>query len=262
MNTLVRKYFQEDVHYEKVLILSEQSNSDWMDVRQKVPDMPRGWFELSCLPAEDRITFICDFWLRTLPFHPVCHASIQDFFASLDDVGVVLTKKNASWIVQLVYSLGDNSSFFRGLVPASESACEELMGELSFAFPKDWVAFTKIHNGFGKLSELELLKVEDIPGAKRRVMEMMLRAEHFVKSGDILVDPGSLAPFFEVIGMNSFQCFYADWYPSSEMGNVYFSGIDYTLSNISCQEIWGENGAFPTFTEWLVSYLEGMSVTP
>ena len=41
------------------------------------------------------------------------------------------------------------------------------------------------------------------------------------------------------------------------MGNVYLSGIDYTLSDVSDKKAWAENLAFPTFSEWLAYYLRG-----
>jgi hypothetical protein len=93
-------------------------------------------------------------------------------------------------------------------------------------------------------------------------MEMIIKAPHVVKSGFVAVDPGTLVPFYESSGLNSFQCFYADWYPGSEMGNLYFSGLDYTVSDLTRQSAWEENGAFPTFLEWLASYLEGMEIAP
>lgn len=266
MNALVRRYFYEDANFEEVLILSEGPERKWGDVERLVPGMPRGWFELSRVPSEDRIEFTRSFWLKRLPFNPKAHEAITEFFGSLDDVSVILSKKKESWSPQLVYSFMDNSCFFRGLSPASEEQIVELKGELDFPFPADWIAFTKIHNGFGKLSELNLLKVEDIPGARRKVMEMVLKAPQAVKSGDAAIDAGCLVPFFEASGLSSFQCFFADWYPGNEMGNVYFSGIDYTVSDVrrrdAQRETWSDSGAFPTFLEWLASYLEGMEIAP
>ena len=262
MNALVHRYFYEDANFEEVLVLSEGPERNWNDVERMVPGFPRGWYELSRVPSEDRVEFTRSFWLKRLPFHPKAHAAISDFFNSLDDVGVVLSKKKESWEPQLIYSFMDNSCFFRGLHPSSDEQAEELKDELDFAFPSDWIAFTKIHNGFGKLSELNLLKIEEIPSVRRKVMDMLLKAPQVVKSGDTVIDPSSLVPFFEVSGLSSFQCFYADWYPGNEMGNVYFSGIDYTVSNAALREAWGDNGAFPTFLEWLASYLEGMEIAP
>jgi hypothetical protein len=262
MNALVRRYFYDDANFEEVLVLSEEPKKNWSDIEQLVPSLPRGWFELSRIPSEDRVEFSCSYWLKRLPFNPKAYAAISEFFSALDDVGVVLVKNKESWIPQLVYSFMDNSCFFRGLPPATEAQVEELKSELDFAFPSDWVAFTKIHNGFGKLSELNLLKIEEIPAARRKVVEMLLKAPRIVRSGERAIDPSSLVPFFEASGLSSFQCFYADWYPENEMGNVYFSGIDYTVSDANRERPSAEGGGFSSFLEWLASYLEGMEIAP
>ena len=95
--------------------------------------------------------------------------------------------------------------------------------------------------------------------AKRRLMEMVIRSERPLKS-TIRIDPGSLVPFYEAIGLSSFQCFYADWYPGNEMGNVYLSGIDYTISDFRDRKSWVDQKAFPTFLDWLAFFLEGNSI--
>lgn len=261
MNGLVHQYFHEDANFEEALILSEQPEKSWSDAVLLAPDLPRGWFELSRLPPNDRVDFTRDFWLRALPYRPPFHKALNDFFGTLDDVGAVLSL-NGGWTSQLVYSLRDNSCFFRGLPPAADPDLAELQDEVNFVFPRDWTAFMKIHNGFGKLLELGILAVEDIGIAKRRAMEMVLKSQRPVKSRDASVDAEALIPFYEAFGLNSFQCFFADWYPEGEMGNVYFSGIDYTISDTSHREAWSENGAFPSFSEWLVSFLEGMDIAP
>ena len=86
MNELVRQFLQEDAHYENVLILSDRRVDQWSDIERRVPDLPRGWFELSQLSSEDRIGFTRDFWLSRLSFHPTVYTAILDFFGSLDDV--------------------------------------------------------------------------------------------------------------------------------------------------------------------------------
>ncbi len=125
MNTLVRRYFYEDANFEEVVILSEAPEKKWSDVEKLVPHCPKGWFALSRVPSEDRIEFSRSFWLKRLPFHPKAHAVISEFFDSLDDIGVVISKKKESWVPQLVYSFMDNSCFFRGLPPASDTDIED-----------------------------------------------------------------------------------------------------------------------------------------
>lgn len=252
MNSLAQKFFQTDSNFEKVRVLSEEPEARWEQFAEELTDLPRGWFELSRISPRDRIDFIRDFWLHRIPFHPSIRSIVSEFFDRLDDIAVVLRKEKEEdlWNAELVYSLRDNSCFFRGLPPPTEQDIAELRGEMGVHFPRDYLAFIHIHNGFGKLSELGVLKIEEIPDARRRVMELVLQAEKTVQFGNAAVDAGSLIPFFEAYGLASFQCFYADWYPGSEMGNVYLSGIDYTLS-----------GANETFLEWLAQYLQGVNLS-
>jgi hypothetical protein len=262
MNELVRQYFREGVHFEKVIFLSDSSEMHWSDITQMVPDFPRGWFELSRISVENRLHFTYDFWLDRLPFHAKVYPALGSYFEKLDDIGAVLIRNHDLWNVELIYSLRDNSSFFRGAAPASLSDIEEVKMSLRIPLPRDYLAFMKIHNGFGRLSEMGLLKVDELMDAKRHLMDLILKSDQPIKSGLNSVDPTALCPFYEVSGLDSFQCFYADWYPGSEVGNVFFSGIDYTVSDTSQQNNGAENFAFPTFLEWLICYLDGMSISP
>lgn len=265
MNSLIQQYFHVgEGAFQEVLFLSEKQNLNWNEICEKSPDLPRGWFELSQISPYDRIEFTRDFWLKMLPFNPKTHAAFNEFFEQLDDVAVVLARQEEEGFLvpELAYSLEDNSCFFRGRPPCSEVELGELKNEIGLSLPRDYLSFAKIHNGFGKLSEMGLLEVESIGDARRHVMEMIIRASQPVKLGEKAVDAGALIPFFESIGLSSYQCFYTDWYPGSEMGNVYFSGIDYTISDTSDQKAGAETLAFPTFLDWLAYYLEGMNFSP
>lgn len=262
MNSLARKFFQTESNFVEAKILSEQPMT-WEELTQKPTDLPRGWFELARISARDRIDFISDFWLNSFPFRPAAHPLLTDFFSRLDDIAVVLRKEKDDDLLsaELVYSLADNSCFFRGLPSATDADIAELKLEMGALLPRDYIAFLHIHNGFGKLSDLGVLKIEDVPEARRRVMELILEAEAPVKSGDVTVDAGALIPFFEVYGLSSFQCFYTDWYPGSEMGNVYLSGVDYTISDTNDWRSGHDTLSFPTFLNWLAQYLQGMNVS-
>lgn len=263
MNSLVRNFFagKDEASFKEVLFLSEIKEK-WEDISKAAPDLPRGWFELSRVTAQDRIDFTRDFWLDRMPYHPSAHPAFFEFFEELDDVAVVLTRRREDEPLQaeLVYSLEDDSTFFRGKPPCSDEDVHELKGEIGVSLPHDYLSFMRIHNGFGKLSEMGLLEIGEIAHAKRRVMDLLIQTDKRVKSGNNDVDPGALVPFYESLGLASFQCFYTDWYPGSEMGNVYLSGIDYTLSDVSDKKAWAENLAFPTFSEWLAYYLQGMNL--
>lgn len=264
MNSLVRQFYTEnkELAFKEVLFLSEEGDANWEVIRKKAPDLPKGWFELSRVAIQDRVEFTRDYWLDRMPYHPAAHPAFFEFFDALDDVSVVLMSldDDEPMNAELIYSLADNSCFFRGKPPCREVDLHELKNEIDVSLPRDYLAFAKIHNGFGKLSEMGLLEIEEIAHARRRVMDLLLQTEKRVKSGETDVDPGSLIPFYEALGLSSFQCFYTDWYPGSEMGNVYLSGIDYTLSDVSDKKAWVENLAFPTFSEWLAYYLQGMNL--
>ncbi len=270
MNSLVRQFFsageKEEVPFSEILFLDEGSKLSWEEASKKSPDLPRGWYELSRVAPKDRVEFTRDYWLDRLPYHPSAHPQIYEFFEQLDDVAVVLArpKDEEAFVPELVYSLEDDSTFFRGRPPCSEEDLFEMRSEIRMPLPNDYMSFVRIHSGFGKLSEMGLLPVGEIGDAKRRVLEMVTRSERSLRSGSSgnRVDPGSLIPFYEAVGLSCFQCFYADWYPGNEMGNVYLSGIDYTISDTTKNGSWAEGLAFATFLEWLAFYLQGMNVSP
>jgi len=269
MNSLIRQFFTvnktDENPFGQVLFLSESRELSWEEVEKKCPELPRGWFELSRLPARDRVEFTRDFWLDRLPYHPSAHPLFYEFFEQLDDVAVILTqtKEEESLSPELVYSLEDNGCFFRGKPPCSDEDLLELKNEIRIPLPQDYLSFARIHSGFGKLSEMGILPLGEIGSVRRRVLDLIVRSEKRLVNGmGKRVDPGSLIPFYEAFGLDSYQCFYADWYPSNEMGNVYLSGIDYTISDTNKSGIWADSLAFPTFSDWLVYYLQGMNVSP
>jgi hypothetical protein len=264
MNELLKIFFteREDPSFKEVIFLNEVPHITWDEISKKSHNLPRGWYELSRVSIEDRVDFTRDFWLDRLPYHPTASGAIFEFFEQLDDIAIVLFRKGKEepFTAELVYSLADNSCFFRGNPPCKEEDLAELSKEIDVALPHDYYSFLKIHNGFGKLSEMGLLEINEIAHTKRRVMDLLIQTEKRVKSGTVDVDPGALIPFYEALGLSSFQCFYTDWYPGSEMGNVYLSGIDYTLSDVSDKKSLAENLAFSTFSEWLAYYLQGMNL--
>jgi len=264
MNSLIRQFFtgNKENQFKEVLFLSEESNATWEAISRIAFDLPRGWFELSRLSPQDRIEFTRDFWLDRIPYHPSAHPAFFEFFDQLDDVAVVLMRRREEEPLdsELVYSLADNSSFFRGKPPCTEGDLHDLKSEIELNLPHDFLSFVRIHNGFGKLSEMGLLEVEEIAPVRRRVMNMLMQTEKRIHAAGLEVDPAALIPFYETLGLSSFQCFYTDWYPGNEMGNVYLSGIDYTLSDVSDKKMWAENLAFPTFSEWFAYYLQGMDL--
>jgi hypothetical protein len=266
MNSQIRDFFRvdrsHDPHFKEVRFLSEEPDLDWKDVGEM--GLLRSWFELSRISMADRIEFSREFWLGQFSFHPKATRSLIEFFDRLDDVAVVTFRQTNEepWTSELIYSLGDNSCFFRGRPPANEKKIDAIKKQFLQNLPHDYWAFFRLHNGFGKLTELGLLPLENLMNAREQVINTCLQSEEPLRMGETRLDPLSLFPFYEVYGVGSFQCFNAEWYPSSEMGNIYFSGIETTVSDISDLKTWAENLAYPTFLEWLTAFLEGINRSP
>lgn len=266
MNSQIREFFRidgsQDPHFKDVRFLSEEKGLRWDDVEPL--GLTRAWYELSRISPEDRVEFSKELWLQGFSYHPSATSAIESFFDQLDDIAVVLSRqsKEEPWTAELVYSLADNSSFFRGMLPAEAEDIDWVKEQIEDELPRDYWAFFRIHNGFGRLTELGLIPVEELKEAKERLENGVIQSERPLRWASSWIDPTSLYPFFEEFGTSSFQCFNAEWYPGNEMGNVYFSGIDYTLSDISDRKTWADQLAYPTFLQWLAAFLEGMNTAP
>ncbi len=256
MNDQVREFLSS---FKEVRLLTEERGILWQDASSM--GVSRSWFELSRISPEDRIEFTKEFWLTRLALHVSATPAIEQFFSKLDDIALIATRQTTEepWRIELIYSLGDNSSFFRGLPPASTGHIEAFQATFDVRLPRDYCAFFHLHNGFGKLTETGLLPLEEIKGVSQRLIQRILGAHTPLRFNDALFDPHLLVPFYEEYGIESFQCFNADWYPSSEMGNVHFSSIDWTLSDVTERNAWAEELAYPTFLEWLAAFLHGMN---
>lgn len=244
--------------YHEVIALHDAPEISWDEVARKAPSLPKGWYELSRLPAADRIEFIRDFWVATLPYNPQVHEFIDSFFDQLDDIGVYLTQTfvDNPFEAELVYSLKDESCFYHGSPPCTEDEIEQIALEFDEVLPEDYLAFLKIHNGFSKHTDTGILKTKHLRDARRQLKDEL---EHYIQEIEVevrVIDPADLIPFYESFGKPSYQCFFAAWTPNDEAGNVFYSLAEKSISDIRDKNKWQENLAFPTFLEWLVFYLE------
>lgn len=263
MSEHIHDFFIEDgpdKHFHKVIALHETPGLEWESLKQLAPFLPRGWFELSRLSLEDRVDFTREYWLSTLPFSgdSGLEKRLEEFFETVEEIGFYLTqlKKDGPFDVHMVYSLKNEAGFFQGGPPVSEEVLQTLnarFGHLNF--PSDYLAFLKIHDGFSKYTDTGLIKSRDMAQVYQR-LQHLLTEEILVTPDGQVVNPESLIPFYESFGLHCYQCFYSDWYPDEEMGNVYFSEHDRSLSNFLDPHTLEENLAFPTFLKWLIFYLE------
>jgi len=223
------------------------------------PTLPRGWYELAQLPAGDRIDFLREFWQITLPFDPRVNRRVETFFSDLDSIELFLTQRTFESPIEphLVYALKGDRSFFYGCPPASEEAIEQMATwEEGVELPDDYRAFFRVHDGFGKYTDTGLIRSRDLRDVYDRFQAFLAVRPPLARSSDEEINPRHLIPFYQSFGLDCYQCFYTDWYPQQLMGNLYYTGIDHTLSSFANRSTWTEEQAFPTFLDWLAFYLE------
>lgn len=274
MNDHVHEYYNEFTddftpsgHFHKVLPLHESADVEWEDISRRVAVLPKGWYELSRLKSEDRIEFLREFWFSKLPFVPHAMETIANFFNELDNIGVYVTQKayDDPYEVQLVYSLKGNKGFYHGSPPQDEPGIVELEKEFlamvkpaNYLPPSDFMAFLAIHDGFSKYTDTGVIPSKQISAYYGQFQQFLSAQEPLSSVKGEEVNPRSLIPFYESFGLHCYQCFWGDWYPEQEMGNVYYSGIDKCLSKVGSEDTWQDNMAFPNFLSWLAFYLESI----
>jgi SMI1 / KNR4 family (SUKH-1) len=264
MNSQVRRFYRTFVDkeapvrfYHNVIPLHESPEVGWDQIQEKMPSFPKGWHELARLPSSDRIEFVRDFWLTTLPFVSHVHAFLNEFFNRLDDLGIYLTQSrfDSSFECEVVYSLSDDSSFFHGF-PPSEERIEALREAFDDRLPEEYLAFLKVHDGFSKHSDTGIIRSKDLRSIYDKLQDKIQNEAIFC--GNQMIAPKELIPFYESFGEPSFQCFYLDWTPIGSPGNVYYSMAEGKISDVHDRINWNQNLAFPSFFDWLIFYLEGV----
>lgn len=246
-------------HFHAVIALHENLDLRWQEALKISPRLSRGWYELAHLSKEDRIDFTKEFWLSKLPYYPGCTEFLGKFFGSLDDIGIFLTqqKYDDAFEPQFVYSRANNGGFFHGEAAATEAEIGILQKQFQdYLLPKDYLAFLQIHNGFSKLTDTGILKINEMEENYQNFQTMLEEGEPLILSESNTVNPHSLIPFYKSFGMPFYQCFWGEWYPDQEMGNVYYSNLTNTISDCKKPDCRVETMAFETFTDWLTFYLD------
>lgn len=222
MQDQIAKYFKN----KKLIFLSERPELSWKEAQKVVPSLTKSWFELSKLGAAIRLEFIHDYWIKTFPYSPQLYGFIDRFFAGVKEVGMIAVNE----AVYLTYCVGKD--FFFGRAPLVDREIAKLTEEIDFPFPEDFLKFYLIHNGFFR-------------GGDRGVFSStVLKTEaQRLKSFD-----EHLLPFYHSLRLDAYQCFCRDWRPDVGIGNVFYSLSD------SRKEA---KRGFPSFTEWLIDYLDG-----
>lgn len=248
-------------NFHKVIPLHESPHITWESISKLVPKLSKGWYELAHLPVKDRIEFTRDYWLAKMPYHPKFPDFLMRFFDNLDDIAiyVIQRKFDDPYDANMVYSLKGDTGFFRGALPATDD--ETLALQRSFPdtlLPTDYLSFLQIHDGFCKTTDCTgLIPSSQMADAYREFQEIIQVEGHLTTNHGTDVNPKKVIPFYESFGMPFFQCFWAEWYPEQEMGNVYYSGLTRTISDVvGSSDPSSETMAFSTFTDWLMFYME------
>ncbi len=265
MNPSVYEYYHKEKEngesFYDVIFFDSSSPLSWEEIQNITPDFPRGWFELCQLQLKDRIDFIQEYWKSVLPYVPHIDKFLSSFFSLVEDIAVFLTKREKEdlYEVELVYSM-KSDYFFRAKAPCNEEDISLLNNQFNNALPKDFLSFLRIHNGFAKKNDTGIIPIESIPAAYRHLVEEEAFSEKPITCKGKPIQPSSLIPFYQCYGRNVYQCFYIDWYPSSEMGNVNYSGSDHTISDYHYLNHLTEQMAFVSFIDWFMFYLEEIEV--
>lgn len=269
MDEHIKAYFQPvseegpGGHFRTVIPLHEEFKGSWEELQKMAPTCPRGWYELALLSSQDRIEFLRDFWLMKLPYHPQLNVFLAEFFASLADIGVFVTQRKFDdpYEAHLVYGLKEDRGFYRGSPPASDQTIINLKAQFAeFVLPTDYLAFLQIHDGFYKYTDTGLTTSRELLRKYRDFQMHLDQMDPLLTTDGSAVNPKRLVPFYESFGFPCYQCFWADWYPAHEMGNIYYSGLTHTLSDHKLDGASPENMSFPTFLDWLMFYLETIKV--
>lgn len=262
MNRSVFEYYQKntDNGFEDVIVIEENFEKSFEDVQKLAFYFPKAWYELSQLSLSDRIEFSRDFCLKTLLYSPHIYQLVYDFFLRLEDINVIMTQrqKDQKFLVELVYSMGNDSTFFRGKPPLKSEDINFISREFNDILPGDFLSFLKIHNGFAKNADTGVIEAEKISEITKQMQDLIESQKTGVFCKGKAIDPKDLIFFYQSYQKIDFQCFYNRWFPLSEMGNVYYSYADSSISDFSNKETLAENMAFPTFLDWFMFYLEIM----
>lgn len=267
MNNHVKEFYGLDnrlveTPFRDVIFLNDNKNLSFEAILEKCPNFPKGYFELCRLNIKDRIEFVASFWEKTLTLEPHMGTFFQGFFSSLEDIGVLLVRKDIdpNYQCHFIYSLDDDHTFYKGLPSVNNNELETLRGQFQEILPEDYLAFLKIHDSFSKDGDLGLIPSKNLL-RERMLLQTKLEAlpqKVFFQGKPLELD--GLIPFYKSFGLDVYQCFVKDWNLEKNMGNTLFSLSEGYLSDYNDPLSRAKNLAFPTFLDWLIFYMEVIDV--
>lgn len=248
----VIEYFSQQKRFHLVIPLHAEKEMSWEKARAFAPSLPKGWWEFSKLEEGVKLEFMRDFWFNALPYLPHIYHFLDGFFAKVKELGVYLAQKNEGgpFTVFLSYSL--QGRFFLGNPPLLEKEIERVKRKTAFPLPRDFLNFLRVHNGFTKGEDKGVFSTFDLSEEEKFFRQRLEGIPEGISLGEEIVPHKKLFPFYKSFALDIYQCFYKDWYPDGEVGNVRCLLSEKMI--LSSKE--EKTVAFPSFLDWLIFYLE------
>ncbi|NGX56404.1 MAG: hypothetical protein K1060chlam5_00643 [Candidatus Anoxychlamydiales bacterium] len=260
MNPSVLKYYN-DKSFEDVIIFDKEK-MDFEKAKSLCFSFPKAWAELCQINKDLRIEFYRDYLLKILPYKPNVYSFIYDFFSYLENLDVVFFKKNKTdnYECELVYSLKDIDTFFRGKEPLEEIEIKNINASFEMLLPRDYLTFLKVHKSFSKNDDTGVFDGRILKDMQNEFINFVENKNSQIRSDSFFIDPKTLIPFYQCYNKESFQCFFTQWFPIEEMGNVYYSGLDNQISDYHNMLNSSETLSFKSFLDWLIFYMDVFSL--
>lgn len=265
MNSHVRNYYRNsglsslwECHFYEAIPLHEREEITWKQASDLVPSIPKIWHDICQLSKKDRIEAVFSLWMKQLSGSQENLNNLSTFFQNLDDVGVFLFNlgPDLPYETEMVYSLADESCFYHGMPPIALEDSLYLSGQFGGLLPKDYLSFLHVHNGFSKHTDTGVFRGQDILRMYRKLIRDISERGLLIKNRGHFIDHKDLIPFYESFGTKSYQCFLKEWHYGSDVGNVFFSLRDGSISDYQSFDSITNTLAFTTFFDWLNFYLE------
>lgn len=234
----------------------------WGQIVQKVPRLPRGWYELTGLSCRDRIDLCLEVWCSSLGIKDKEAVGICRFFSTLEDIQVYVYRehKTGAYEIKMVYMVQGSHTHFYGSLPllSLEGGSLPCLGDASY------YKFFSIHNGFGRCNDEGILSYRHLARAQYKLRKHLLHFKY--------IDPEEtcsslgLFPFYGGEHLFTYQCFICD--PELQRGQ----SSPNILLNIMDEKLLKNQGLrfielshltatrYSSFLSWLDSYLQKKEV--
>jgi len=244
--------FYKNQNYFQVSALKEHKAKSLEECQHIAPLLSEGWWEFAQLTDQLQREFLREFWIHALPYVPHIYRMIDDFFARVQKITIYLVqeKQGEAFKPLMVYQF--ESEYYAGGPPLCPREVSHFKQLISFPLPQDYLLFFQIHDGFAKGKEKGVFPLATLNEVYGRFQQEVSLLSEKLKIESQVVDPQDLLPFYSPAAKETYQCFYKDWYPDGEVGNICAFLEEQRLSTLKQ----GETSAFVSFLDWLSFYLQ------